>query len=104
MLMICLFFTKPEPEYAYKRYAYKKKTCIAHCVLFNGRKHDNRNLLELPKVELWVINRSLKTCNIIFELAPVSSEKLKYVFFPMRSMKAFIPSNILCFRIKELYF
>ena len=23
--MICLFLTKPEPEYAYKRYAYKKK-------------------------------------------------------------------------------
>ena len=25
MLIISLFFTKPNPEYAYKRYAYKKK-------------------------------------------------------------------------------
>ena len=63
-----------------------------------------RNLLELPKVELWVINGSLKTRNTILELAPVSSEKVKYVFFPMRSKKVFIPSNILCFKIKELYF
>ena len=47
---------------------------------FTGRKHDNRNLLELPKVELWVINGSLKTCNTIFELAPVSTEKLKCIF------------------------
>ena len=37
---------------------------------FTGRKHDNRNLLELPKVEFWVID-GLKTCNTISELAPV---------------------------------
>ena len=28
MLKICLVFRKSEPQYAYKRYAYKKKTCI----------------------------------------------------------------------------
>ena len=27
MLKICLFFWKSQPQYAYKRYAYKKKTC-----------------------------------------------------------------------------
>ena len=27
MLEICLVFWKSEPRYAYKRYAYKKKTC-----------------------------------------------------------------------------
>ena len=28
MLKICLVFWKSEPQYAYKRYAYKKKTCM----------------------------------------------------------------------------
>ena len=42
-------------------------------------------ILALPKVELRVINESLKTCNTTFELAPVSSEKMKYIFFPMSS-------------------
>ena len=28
MLKICLAFWKSEPQYAYKRYAYKKNTCI----------------------------------------------------------------------------
>ena len=28
MLKICLVFWKSEPQYAYKLYAYKKKTCI----------------------------------------------------------------------------
>ena len=28
MLKTCLAFWKSEPQYAYKRYAYKKKTCI----------------------------------------------------------------------------
>ena len=51
-----------------------------------------------------LLNRSLKTSNPIFELAPVSSEKLKYVFFPMRSIIVLIPSNILRFKVKELYF
>ena len=27
MLKICLVFWESEPKYAYKRYAYKKKTC-----------------------------------------------------------------------------
>ena len=27
MLKICLVFCESEPQYAYKRYAYKKKTC-----------------------------------------------------------------------------
>ena len=27
MLKICLVFWKSEPQYAYKRYAYKNKTC-----------------------------------------------------------------------------
>ena len=27
MLKICLVFWKSEAQYAYKRYAYKKKTC-----------------------------------------------------------------------------
>ena len=27
MLKICLVFWKSEPQYAYKLYAYKKKTC-----------------------------------------------------------------------------
>ena len=27
MLKICLVFWESEPQYAYKRYAYKKKTC-----------------------------------------------------------------------------
>ena len=27
MLKICLVFCKSEPRYAYKRYAYKQKTC-----------------------------------------------------------------------------
>ena len=52
------------------------------------RKLDNKNLLELLKVEFLVINGSLKTCNTIFKLALVSSEKLKYKFFPMRSIIA----------------
>ena len=51
-----------------------------------------------------VIDRSLKTYNTIFEPPPVSSEKLKYVFYPMRSIIVLIPLNILCFKIKELYF
>ena len=46
---------------------------------FISRKIDNRNLLELPKVDLGVINGSLKTCNV--KLSPVSPEKLKDVFF-----------------------
>ena len=50
------------------------------------KKLDERNLLELPKVELWVINGSLRTFITISELAPVSSENLKYVFFPMMSI------------------
>ena len=29
---ICLVFWKYEPQYAYKRYAYKKKTCIRNLV------------------------------------------------------------------------
>ena len=29
MVIICLFFSTSEPEYAYKRYAYNKQTCIA---------------------------------------------------------------------------
>ena len=29
MLKICLVFWKSEPQYAYKRYAYKKKTCMS---------------------------------------------------------------------------
>ena len=29
MLKICLVFWESEPQYAYKRYAYKEKTCIA---------------------------------------------------------------------------
>ena len=28
MLKICLVFWKSEPHYAYKRYAYKRKTCM----------------------------------------------------------------------------
>ena len=28
MLKICIVFWESEPQYAYKRYAYKKKTCI----------------------------------------------------------------------------
>ena len=28
MLKICLVFCKSEPQYTYKLYAYKKKTCI----------------------------------------------------------------------------
>ena len=28
MLKICLVFWKSEAQYAYKRYAYKKETCI----------------------------------------------------------------------------
>ena len=27
MLKMCLVFWESEPQYAYKRYAYKKKTC-----------------------------------------------------------------------------
>ena len=27
MLKICLVFSESEPQYAYKRYAYKEKTC-----------------------------------------------------------------------------
>ena len=30
MLRICLAFWKSEPQYAYKRYAYKRQTCIAN--------------------------------------------------------------------------
>ena len=29
MLKICLVFWESEPQYAYQRYAYKKKTCSA---------------------------------------------------------------------------
>ena len=29
MLKICLVFWESEPQYAYKRYAYKKTTCIS---------------------------------------------------------------------------
>ena len=31
MLKICLVFWESEPQYAYKRYAYKKQTCT-HCL------------------------------------------------------------------------
>ena len=30
MLKICLFLWKSEPQYAYKRYAYKKKNMYLH--------------------------------------------------------------------------
>ena len=33
MLKICLVFWESEPQYAYKRYAYKKKTCSRFKVL-----------------------------------------------------------------------
>ena len=35
MLRICLVFWKSEPQYAYKRYAYKKKTCTIDLTLLN---------------------------------------------------------------------
>jgi len=36
MLKICLVFWESEPQYAYKRYAYKKKTCnAAHVFLLD---------------------------------------------------------------------
>ena len=31
MLKICLVFGESESQYAYKLYAYKKKTCTAFC-------------------------------------------------------------------------
>ena len=31
MLKICLVFFKSEPQYAYKRYAYKKNIYLVHC-------------------------------------------------------------------------
>ena len=34
MLKICLVFWKSEPQYAYKLYAYKKKTCMAGAIGF----------------------------------------------------------------------
>ena len=34
MLNICLVFWKSEPQYAYKLYAYKKKTCILAIFLY----------------------------------------------------------------------
>ena len=41
MLKICLVFWKSEPQYAYKRYAHKKKTC-------------NKRLLKKPtRQEKW---------------------------------------------------
>ena len=40
MLNICLVFWKSEPQYAYKRYAYKKKTCnLEFCQI--GRQGQN---------------------------------------------------------------
>ena len=51
-------------------------TIYDNALSLSAEKIDKRNLLELPKVELWVINGTLKTCNTISELAPVSPEKL----------------------------
>ena len=41
MLRLCLFFLDSEPIYAYKRYAYKKKTCI----VFISRSYKNQDNL-----------------------------------------------------------
>ena len=61
-------------------------------------------ILALPKVELRVINESLKTCNTTFELAPVSSEKMKYIFFPMSSIGYIIFLNYRIVSVKDLTF
>ena len=42
MLKICLVFWKSEPQYAYKHYSYKKKTCKLIAVIA-------RNRVQLPK-------------------------------------------------------
>ena len=39
MLKICLVFWESEPQYAYKLYAYKKKTCILVDLLRNQFSH-----------------------------------------------------------------
>ena len=36
MLKICLVFWKSEPQYAYKLYAYKKKTCTVFMRFASG--------------------------------------------------------------------
>ena len=46
MLKICLVFWKSEPQYAYKRYAYKKKHV---CVLTSTSDSDTRTYF-VPKL------------------------------------------------------
>ena len=43
MLKICLVFWKSEPQYAYKRYAYKKNMyCTSSFLVFQMGIYDNR--------------------------------------------------------------
>ena len=43
MLKICLVFWKSEPQYAYKRYAYKKNMYILHCSQVLSHRLKNAN-------------------------------------------------------------
>ena len=58
MLRICLFFSIPEPEYAYKRYAYKKNVLESesHIIISNVDYHFSfvfQEHLEVSVLEYW---------------------------------------------------
>ena len=59
MLRICLVFWKSEPQYAYKRYAYKKTTCTIHdrylsltlCIIRTTGKLSSKTVVHLEKLD-----------------------------------------------------
>ena len=53
MLKICLVFLKSEPQYAYKRYAYKKKHVFKEGNYFKRCVNDHSKTIDLYLVQMF---------------------------------------------------